>query len=185
MCPREELNLLQLASGGAAEPSAGPPQVLRCEFADANLCRELLDHVPHQLFGDSFAPWPAGAAHTAEDLTGFDSRCDYPRAQFAVDPVRDGNRPDVASLPAQIDNRSMSLALLQMINRQCGYLMTPKSAGKLEAEQGTVAFTLEPLRLRCLPKSVPLFCRQPVAQSDSQFLYTFDAPDSGSQIGAE
>ena len=32
---------------------------------------------------------------------------------------------------------------------------------------------------------VPLFCRQPVAQSDSQCHYNFDEPDSRCQIGAE
>jgi hypothetical protein len=50
-CAQEELNLFQFAAGSAAEASAGPSQVVRCEFADANLCGELLNHVPHQLFG--------------------------------------------------------------------------------------------------------------------------------------
>jgi hypothetical protein len=45
------------------KPSTGPTKVVRCEFADANLCRELLDHVPHQLFSNSFAPESTRAAH--------------------------------------------------------------------------------------------------------------------------
>jgi hypothetical protein len=63
--------------------------------------------------------------------------------------------------------------------------VTPKSAGKQEAEQRTVAFALKPFRVWGPPKCVPLFRRQPVAQSDSQFLDAFDAPDSRGQICAQ
>jgi hypothetical protein len=135
MWPQEELNLLQFAARSTAEPSAGPAQVVRYEFADANLCPELLDHVPDKLFSETIAPRSAGAAQAAEELPGINTRGHYPRAQLAVDPVRHGNRPDVAGLPAQVHNRPMSLALLQMINSQLGYLLTPKSASKQEAEQ--------------------------------------------------
>jgi hypothetical protein len=48
-------------------------QVVRGEFADASLRGELLDYVPHKLFGDLFAPRPSGAAHTSENLPGFDA----------------------------------------------------------------------------------------------------------------
>jgi hypothetical protein len=79
----------------------------------------------------------------------------------------------------------MRLALLQMINSQLGYLATPQSTSEQEGEKGTIAFALQPFPVRGLPKCVPLFGCQPIAQSDSQFLYTFDASDSGGQICAE
>ena len=52
---KKELNLLQFTAGGAAEPSATPPKIVRCEFGNANLGGKLLDHVPDQLFRYSFA----------------------------------------------------------------------------------------------------------------------------------
>jgi len=54
--PEQELNLLQLSAGGAAEASATSAEIMRREFAHANLGGEFLDDVPHQLFGNSFAP---------------------------------------------------------------------------------------------------------------------------------
>jgi len=47
---KKKLNLLQFASGGAAEPSASSTEIVRCEFANANLGGELLDDVPDELF---------------------------------------------------------------------------------------------------------------------------------------
>jgi hypothetical protein len=41
--PKKKLNLLQFAAGGAAEPSATSTEIVRREFANANLGGELLD----------------------------------------------------------------------------------------------------------------------------------------------
>ena len=65
--PKKKLNLLQFAAGGAAKPSATSSEIVRREFANANLGGELLDDVPDQLFRHSFAPHLAGAAHTPKD----------------------------------------------------------------------------------------------------------------------
>ena len=45
--PKKKLNLLQFTAGGAAEPSATSTEIMRCEFANANLGGELLDDVPN------------------------------------------------------------------------------------------------------------------------------------------
>src|SRR4051794_9666347 len=69
---QKKLNLLQFASGGAAEPSATSTEIVRREFANANLGGELLDDVPDELFRHSFAPNLAGAAYTPEETTRLD-----------------------------------------------------------------------------------------------------------------
>ena len=76
--PKKKLNLLQFAAGGAAEPSTTSTEIVRREFANANLGGELLDDVPDQLFRHSVAPDPAGAAHSAKETTGSDSSCRGP-----------------------------------------------------------------------------------------------------------
>jgi hypothetical protein len=43
---KKELNLLQFAAGGAAEPSATATEIVGCEFGDADLGGELLYDVP-------------------------------------------------------------------------------------------------------------------------------------------
>ena len=64
---RKKLNLLQFAAGGAVKPGATSSEIVRREFANADLGGELLDGVPDQLFRHSFAPHLAGAAHTPKN----------------------------------------------------------------------------------------------------------------------
>src|ERR1700674_4903667 len=45
---KKKLNLLQFATRGAAEASSTSPEIMRREFADANLTRKLLDDVPER-----------------------------------------------------------------------------------------------------------------------------------------
>ena len=66
---KKELNLLQFAAGGPAEPSATSPEIVRCQFGDANLGGELLDDVPDELFRYSFSPSSTSATHMPEDPT--------------------------------------------------------------------------------------------------------------------
>ena len=47
--PKKKLNLLQFTACGAAKPSAASTEIVRGEFAYANLTGELLDDVPDQL----------------------------------------------------------------------------------------------------------------------------------------
>ena len=79
--PEQELNLLQLSAGGAAEASATSAEIMRREFAHANLGGEFLDDVPHQLFGNSFAPDSARAAHSPEEAARANSGSRRPGSQ--------------------------------------------------------------------------------------------------------
>ena len=58
---KKELNLLQFAAGGTTEARATSTKVVRREFAYANFGRKLLNNMPAELFGYSFAPNSAGA----------------------------------------------------------------------------------------------------------------------------
>ena len=53
-------------------------------------------------------------------------------AEFAIDPVWNRHRPDVAALAAEINDRPMSLALLEVVNGQLGHFMTPEPTRKQE-----------------------------------------------------
>ena len=63
---KKELNLLQFAAGGAAQPSATSTEIVRREFANAGLGGEFLDEVPDELFSYSFAPNSTSATPTPE-----------------------------------------------------------------------------------------------------------------------
>lgn len=95
---KKELNLLQFAAGAAAEPSATPTEIARCEFGNANLGCEFLDDVPYGLLGYAFAPSCTRAAHTPEKPPRFNSGSLCPFVHQAIHPSRDGNGSDVTGL---------------------------------------------------------------------------------------
>ncbi len=154
--PKEKLNLLQFAAGGAAKPSASSTEIVRREFANANLRGELLDDVPDQLFRHSFAPNFAGAAHTPKETTGLDSSRRRPVIQKACHPVGNGDGSNGASFPAEVHNCPMPFALLRMPNCQHRQLVPPQAAREQECKKCPITFTLHLPGVGGLPQSLPL-----------------------------
>jgi hypothetical protein len=132
---KKELNLLQFTAGGAAEPSATPPTIVRCEFGDANLGGKLLDPVPDQLFRYSFAPSSAGAVYPPEKLPGVDGLRFCPFVYFGVHPIWHGNGSNMTGLASEIHDCTVSFALLEMIECQLGEFVAAESACKQEGKQ--------------------------------------------------
>jgi len=72
----QELDLLQLAAGGMAEPGASAATIMRRQSGDSSRSRVFLDHVPDYLLRDALTPdrTPYGqnihAAHEYFDYTG-------------------------------------------------------------------------------------------------------------------
>jgi len=109
-CGREEieLNLLQLAPSGAAEPAATPSEIMRREFTNADLRSELFDDVPNQLFRHNFTPNSACAAHTPEKAADVDTGGRSPFVQQAMHPLGNRNGSNVTALPTQVYDSPMS-----------------------------------------------------------------------------
>ena len=93
------------ASGGAAQSGTGPAKVVRRHVVHARLSGELLNNVPGKLLSHAFAPSLASAADATEDLSRFDCRSVDPRAEFAINPVRNRDSPYVAAFAAQVYDR--------------------------------------------------------------------------------
>jgi hypothetical protein len=140
--PKEKLNLLQVAAGGPAEPSATSTEIVRREFADANLGGEFLDYMPNHLFRHSFAPNSTGAAYTAKKTSDIDSSRGRPIIQKVVHPIRNGDGSNVTGLPAEVHNCPMPFALLKMANSQHRQFVPSKSAGEQKRKERPVTFTL-------------------------------------------
>ena len=165
---KKELNLLQFASGSAAEPSATSPEIVRYEFVNANLNGELLDDMPDELFRYSLTPSSTGATHTPEKLPRVNSGGVCPVIQQVMHPIRDGNGSNVTSLSTQVHDCPMTFALLQMAESQLGELVATESTGQQQGKQCPITFALELLAVGCLPECLRLFGGQPVAESDAQ-----------------
>jgi hypothetical protein len=136
------LNLLQFAASGAAEPSATSTEIVRCEFGNANPAGELLDDVPDELFRYSFSPSSTSTTHMPEKLTRVDSGGLCPFVQQAMYPMRHRNGSNVTSLSAQVHDRPMPFALLQVAEGQISELMATESTGQQECKQCPITFAL-------------------------------------------
>jgi hypothetical protein len=111
---KKELNLFQFSAGGAAESSATSTKIVRRQFGNANSGGELLDDVPDELFRYSLSPSSTGATHVPEKPACVNSGRLCPFGQHAMHPIRDGNSSNVTSLSAQVHDRPMPFALLQV-----------------------------------------------------------------------
>src|ERR1700726_203821 len=127
-------------------------QVVGCEARHSRLCGELLNNMPGKLLGDPVSPRLASATYATEHSPTLDSRNFHPRAELAIDPVWNRRRPDVTALAAQVNDRPMSLALLEVINGQLGHLVTPEPTRKQDRQKSSVPFALEALPVRSLPE---------------------------------
>lgn len=97
---------------------------------NANLGGELLDDMPDELFRYSFAPSSSGAAHTPEKFPRVNCGSLRPvvQAGCAPNPGREWFA-NVTSVSAQVYDRPMPFALLQVAESQLGELMATETAG--------------------------------------------------------
>jgi hypothetical protein len=124
--PQEKLDLLQLPSRSMAEPSTGPPQIVRRQFGHSNASGGFLHDVPNRLYRHPMSPCPSYFVDPAEQSSSINGGRVEPIVQFGSHPIGNRNRPNVASLANQIDNSLMLFALLEMIQCQSHGFMPPQ-----------------------------------------------------------
>jgi hypothetical protein len=72
----------------------------------------------------------------------------------------------------------------QLTGRQIDRLVPSKPAGEQDRQQCAIAFALQLLKVRRIPEPVRLFRRQPIAESDADFLDALDASYTSSEVRA-
>jgi hypothetical protein len=161
---KKKLDLLQFPSGGAAEPSATSSEIVRRQFANADLRGELLFDVPNDLFRHSFAPNPSGAAYTPEETTSLDfsRRCQGIQKTGHPPGNRDGS--NVTGLPTEVNNSPMPFALLKMVNGQHRQFVAATARRRAKAQEAPDPVYPSSAAVGRLPQSVPLLGCQPVAK---------------------
>ncbi len=120
----KKLDLLQLATSSAAQTRAGSPHIMRREPRYPDCLGKFLDHMPNDLLADTISPDLSCRAYAPKELSGLDASSSYPGTQFSLDPIRDGNLPDVPTPSRdEIYDSPMALPLLKVIESQFGNLM--------------------------------------------------------------
>jgi hypothetical protein len=114
----EQLDLLKLAAGRAAQLRAGTSQVMGCDSGDANLGCIAPEHLPDDLFAEAFAGDAAVPFHWPKNMTGSDARGRSPRINRLLHPSRHRRGADASMLSNEIDDAPASITLLNMRERE-------------------------------------------------------------------
>ena len=137
---KQELNLLQFASGAVTKPSARTPQIMRRKFGDSQSFCVLLHNMPYHLRGHFVPPDHPGATDSTEDFAlRHAGRCE-PFIYHLLNPVRNRHGSDVTALSNQIDNRPVLFATLEVSEGQFGQLCSPQSATEQNGQYRPVSF---------------------------------------------
>jgi hypothetical protein len=75
--------------------------------------------------------------------------------------------------------------LLKMVQGQCDGFMSSQPTREQKSQQSAVSFSFEPLAVGSLPERLPLFCGQPIAKANAQFLHALNATNTRCQIGTQ
>ena len=111
---QQELDLVQFPSGIAAQASPRPTEVVRRQILNGRSFGALLYNVPHNPLGHAVsprrpcsanAPKHAAFAHTCRHEPGIDG---------ALDPIRNGNGPNMSALADQIDDGPVAFPPLKV-----------------------------------------------------------------------
>ena len=112
----QELDLFEVAAGQAAEFGAGAAQVVRGEGGLAETGTVLADDIPDRVLVDAAVEHAAGFVQRPEDRTGGEVGAAEPVVQDLLDPRRNRDRAQAASLPCQIGDGPAGIAELEAID---------------------------------------------------------------------
>ena len=130
---------------------------MRSELSDADLLRVFFYNVPDHAFRHAVAPMFACSTDASKQPSGRKGCGGDPGVNGRFDPVGHRYGSNVSALTDEVDNGPMFLALLQMGELQICQFAAPEPAAEQDGENCPVPFTLEGVRVRCLPESASLF----------------------------
>ena len=120
--PEQELDLLEIATGFAAELGAGATEVMGAEALDPDLVGGPLDHIPDRPVAQGLAHPLTALPDRPEQPALLDTGRGLPDIDGLLDPERNRNRSDPPSLPHQIGHDPSALPLLNGLDLEPGQL---------------------------------------------------------------
>ena len=116
--PKKELDLFQLAAIHMTELCACSAKVVRGKMVELYPLGATPNHVPDDVFGDSFSPRCIVTANGSKDLAGVDLGFGHPVVHRLFDPAGHGHGPNMTTLADKIHDRPMSLSDLHVLHSQ-------------------------------------------------------------------
>ena len=105
-----------------------------------------------------------------------------PGIDCALDPIRNGHRPNVSAFADQIHDGPVIVTALKMCQVQFCRLFQTQAAAKENREKGPISLAFERAGVRHLPECLRLIRCQPVAETNAEVLRPFNSPDASGEI---
>lgn len=102
----EELNLFKLSAIGVTQLGTGSAEVVWGDVFQTSSFAAGLDHVPHHILRNAFAPGPSSPGNRSKHLYFLNAGSTGPDVESRLDPVRDRNCSDMSTLPDQVQSPS-------------------------------------------------------------------------------
>ena len=115
---QQKLDLVQFPSGIAAQSSASPTEVMRGKIFNGCSFGAVLYDMPHDPLRHTISPSLACAANAPKHTAIAHTSRHKPRIDCALDPIRNGHRPDMPAFADQIDDGPVIFPPLKMSNVQ-------------------------------------------------------------------
>jgi len=160
--PKQELDLLQIATAFPAKLRTCPPQVVGTEALYADLPRGRLDYTPDGAVAKLIPVELASFRHRPKQLGVFDRGGRHPCIDSMFDPHRNGNRADPTTFATHIDDDPSSLSELDLFDFEVRELVPPKCTAHEHCHNTVVSLALERGAVRDRKQILGLLASQPV-----------------------
>jgi hypothetical protein len=183
--PEQELDLVEFAAGQVAQTGARAAEIVGRNIHQSAAGRSSLDHAPDNLGAEAIRRYPTrlvnGAEHGPLRQAGF---C-QPDVNGVGDPVRYRNRSNVTAFPDQIGKDPVVFALLKILNLNASQLGAPQATPEEDGYHGVVSLAAKGGSVEAREESPTLLYCEPIPDTSSVLLGTFDAAYAGGEVRAE
>ena len=182
---QQELNLVQLPSGIAAQAGTSPSKVVRGEFINSCLFGAVLHDVLHDPLRHTIAPGLACPADAPENPAFAYASGRKPRVNRAFNPIWNGHCPNMAGLADHINDGPVVLPPLKVRDIQFRRFFPAQPASQEDSKQSSISFALERVRVGHMPERSCLVGGEPIAKANAEVLRAFHTADASSEIRTE
>jgi hypothetical protein len=181
----QELNLFEFSPGLVAQARACAAKVVRCNVGESATGRSLFDDAPDDFRAEAVGRYSTSFVDCAEDGTFGDASLGQPDANRFGDPARYRDHSNVITLPDQVGEHPVFLALLEVCDFGGSQFSPPQAAPEENCNHRVIAFASECRPVEDRKESPALFRGQPIAYPGSMLLRTFHPAYASREVWAE
>lgn len=182
---KQELDLFEFAAGHVTEPGARAAQIVGRDLLDADVPREILDHVPDHPFRQTLSPDDTVFTDGPQQPPRRCTRRLGPLVNSRFHPLRNRYRSNVPTFSNEVDERPVVFPALEMLHLKMNRFGPTQIAAQEDSENRTVSLAAQSFRRWGIHQRAALIGGEPVAEADAELLRTLDSTYSCGKFGTQ